>query len=381
MSELAPELKSIKVSPDKLILDPNNPRLISRDEDRRIESEALDLLDQTINQMRGKDFKVDDIENSIKQNGWIPVDFIFVKKLDDQGRYLVLEGNRRVTAIRNLRNHEDTKPELKEILNMIEVMEIIDDLPEDKLRKKITYLLGVRHHGSLKPWTPFAQAYNIYLRYLEVTKLNKDDFKWDKKAGQHIADALSVDSKDVLKRLKVYRAMEQIGNIHKIRESEAQGGGIKDRYYSVISEVLVSPKAYLKEYIHQDPITFLLDDESLERIINLCHFEYNKRNGSPINEPGEWRSLEKILADQDVDKRKEMLRKVEEDKSQPSIVWAERSVELQKLQWDKWLNKVNTVLSRVNLGDDLQSDKAAVVTQRLLNLIQSLDERDQKQEI
>ena len=80
MSELAPKLKPIKVSPEKLIVDPNNPRLISRDEDRRDESEALDLLDQTLNQMRLKEFKVDDIENSIKQNGWVPVDFIFVKK-------------------------------------------------------------------------------------------------------------------------------------------------------------------------------------------------------------------------------------------------------------------------------------------------------------
>lgn len=379
MSELAPKLKPIKVSPEKLILDPNNPRLISRDEDIRVESEALDLLDQTINQMRQKDFKVDEIENSIKQNGWVPIDFIFVKKLDDQGRYLVLEGNRRVTAIRNLRNYKDTDQKLKESLNVIEVMEIIDDLPKDQLRKKIMYLLGVRHHGSLKPWTPFAQAHNIYLRYIEISKMNSEGFIWDKKVGQQIADALSVDLNDVLKRLKVYRVMEQIGNDEKIKESETNGnnGGIKDRYYSVIAEAIVQPKKYLKDYIHQDQTNFLLDDKSLDRIINLCHFEHSKRNGSPINDPTEWRSLEKILADQDEDKRIEMLRKVEEDKAPPSIVWAERSVELQKLQWDKWLSKVNTVLSRVNLGDDLQSEEAKVVTQRLLNILHSLDEKDQ----
>ncbi len=376
MSELAPKLKPIKVSPEKLILDPNNPRLISRDEDRRVESEAIDLLDQTINQMRQKDFKVYEIENSIKQNGWVPVDFIFVKKLDNQGRYLVLEGNRRVTAIRNLRNDDNTNLDLKKSLNLIEVMEITDNLPKEQLRKKIMYLLGVRHHGSLKPWTPFAQAHNIYLRYLELSESSGDGFKWNKKVGQHIADALSVDLKDVFKRLKVYKAMEQIGNSEEIMKSEDNGGGIKDRYYSVISEVLVQQKPFLKEYIHQDQKSFLLDDVSLGRIINLCHFEYKKRNGSPINEPSEWRSLEKILADKDEEKRTKMLQQVEEDKTQPSIVWAKRSVELQKLQWDKWLNKVNTVLSRVNLGDDLQSTEAEIVTKRLLSLLDDLGKRD-----
>ena len=249
MSDLAPELRQIEVSPEKLILDPNNPRLIARDEDKRNESEALDLLDQTAQQMRNKVFKVDEIENSIKQNGWVPVDFIFVKKLDKEGRYLVLEGNRRVTAIRNLRSKEDTDPALKKMLGKIEVMEITDDIPEDELKKKIMYLLGVRHHGSLKKWTPFAQAHNIYLRFLELSGSSRDDFKWSKDTGQKIADALSIGIEEVEKRLKVYRAMEQIGNSDQIKKSETSGGGIKDRYYSVIGEVLFSSKKALKEYI------------------------------------------------------------------------------------------------------------------------------------
>ena len=377
MSELAPELEQINVAPEKLILDPNNPRLISRDEDRRIESEALDLFDQTINRMRESDFKVDEIENSIKQNGWVPVDYIFVKKLDEEGRYLVLEGNRRVTAIRNIRMSDDVDSNLRESFNTIEVMEIVDDIPEDQLRKKIMYLLGVRHHGSLKKWSPFAQAHNIYLRFLELSKIEKSEFSWDENYGQKIADALSIDLKEVFERLKVYRAMEQIGSNEKIKKSEDEGG-IKDRYYSVIKEVLFSSKKKLKEYISQDATNFLLDKESLDRIINLCHFENKNRNGSPINEPAEWRSLAKILADANDEKREVMMHKVEFEKQRPSDVWAQRSVELQKLQWDKWLIKVNTVMSRVNLGDDMQSDDARNVTSRLLRLISSLEERDQK---
>ena len=65
MSELAPHLRQIEVSPEKLILDPNNPRLISRDEDKRNESEAVDLNAETMVKMKSTDFKIDDIENSI----------------------------------------------------------------------------------------------------------------------------------------------------------------------------------------------------------------------------------------------------------------------------------------------------------------------------
>lgn len=376
MSELAPHLRQIEVSPEKLILDPNNPRLISRDEDKRNESEAVDLNAETMVKMKSTDFKIDDIENSIKQNGWVPIDFIFVKKLDEEGRYLVLEGNRRVTAIRNLRGYDDTSPELKKSLDKIEVMEITDQIPEEELRKKIMYLLGVRHHGSLKKWSPFAQAHNIYLRFLELSKLNRNDFIWDKGIGHQIADALSIDLKEVESRLRVYRAMEQIGNLDKIRKSEPEGG-IKDRYYSVIGEILFSTKKALKAYIYQDSATFLLDDDSLERITNLCHFDVSKRAGAPINNPHEWRKLSNILEDPDEEKREEMLHKVEVDKERPSDVWAARSVELQKQRWDKWLEKVTAVLSRVNLGDDLQSVEAREVTERLLALIGLLEEKDQ----
>ena len=46
------------------------------------------------------------------------------------------------------------------------------------------------------------------------------------------------------------------------------------------------------------------------------------------------------------------------DKIKPSVAWAKRAAELQTLQWDKWLNKVNSVIREVKIGDDLTSDAA-----------------------
>ena len=173
IKSLAPKLKKIKVAADKLILDPNNPRLTTRKEDIFDEKDFLgmDLAGITVKKMRGpkdKDtYKIEELEKSIKQNGWLPVDFIFVKKHSDDVHYIVLEGNRRITAIRSILADEEAEQHLKNTLENIEVMEVID---KEDLDRKISYLLGVRHHGSLVKWTPFAQANNIFTRYLEMNR-------------------------------------------------------------------------------------------------------------------------------------------------------------------------------------------------------------------
>jgi hypothetical protein len=322
---------------------------------------------------KGKEiYKVKDLENSIKQNGWWPIDFIFVKQLDSDGRYLVLEGNRRVTAIRNLREKDETAPELKKSLDNIDVMEIIDDCPVDQLQKKITYLLGVRHHGALKKWSPFAQAHNIYRRYLELTNMTHENFEFNYEQGCRIADALSINCDEVENRLKVYRAMEQLGQLPEVKNSD---GGMKDRYYSVCAEVLTTKNKIIKKYIQQDNKSFLLDDKSINRMNDLCHFDQKGRAGAPINNPQEWRKLSNILKDDDEDKKKSMIEEVIIDKIKPSVVWAKRAAELQTLQWDKWLNKVNSVIREVKIGDDLTSDAAKDVTMRLINIIECLEKQ------
>jgi len=382
MTNFIPQLKQLKISPDKLVLDPNNPRLITREEDTYKKEQALDLMDNTISKMRDADgndkYKIKELENSIKENGWWPIDFVFVKKCGSDERYLVLEGNRRVTAIKNLRNDRDTDIKLIEELDFIDVMEITDDIEEKDLQKKVTYLLGVRHHGSLKKWTPFAQANNIYNRYLEMAEQTSEDFTWDKEIGQDVADALSITIDDVKGRLQVYRAMEQLAGLREIKESINNGGGMKDRYYSVCSEVLLSGNKQLRDYIDKDTSNYYLDDDSLHKMNNLCHFDQPDRKDSPINNPLEWRKLSNILKEDDLDRKQQMLNEVEVNKRKPSEVWAVRAAELQKMVWDKWLNKVHSILKKVTFGDDLSSDAAKEAIERLIALVDTLDTKDKK---
>lgn len=372
---LAPKLRKRVVPSGKLILDPNNPRLVTRDEDCHDEVDYPDgnLQDTVIGKLRGDEYRIKELESSIRQNGWLPVDFIFVRQHSDGEHYVVLEGNRRVTAIRDILSDETADEDLRRSLKAIDVMEILDDLPPEELRRKISYLLGVRHHGSLVKWTPFAQADNIYSRYIEASAQDWESFTWDTAYGQQVADALSISLQEVEERLRTYRAMRQIGNVPEVENSQ---GEMKDRCYSVCAELLLRKTRKVNEYIPQDPVTFLLDDEGVRRFDNLCHFSEPNRDGAPIRNPQEWRKFENILREEDDERREQMLHEVEVEKRCPSDVWAERAAELQKLQWDKWLLKVNAILKAVTLADDLESEEAKAVVRRLVQLIKELDQRD-----
>ena len=168
--DLTPKLRMIQVKPGNLIPDQNNPRFMTHEKDLLPVDDAVTNCDNTLTKMRNSSYQIQELKNSIQKNGWIPVDKIFVRKLkDEKGKYLVLEGNRRITAVRDLLQNDDLDENIRQSLETITVAEIVDNLPDDAIRRKINYLLGVRHHGSLKPWSAFAQATDIHKRYLRVS--------------------------------------------------------------------------------------------------------------------------------------------------------------------------------------------------------------------
>jgi hypothetical protein len=397
MSELLPKLNRRKVDPQKkLYLDPNNPRFITRDEDRIDEKRFLDsdVITKTQEKMLGTgmkgkpndEFNIEEIKQSILANGWNPVDSIFVRRFhEDDERYVVIEGNRRVTAIKQLLDSEDTPTEVREQLNEIEVMEVLDKVAtgrnrEKSLReieKKISYLLGVRHHGSLKKWSPFAQAASIYEKYLRIAEQDEESFIWLEHKATEIGKTLTMQTKEVKERLQTYRCMKQIGSHETVRASEQNGGGIKDHHYSVAKEVLQARETELRQYISQDPESFLLDDSSLDRLLNLCHFDRKNREGSPINNPQQWRFLGKILKDDDENARTQNLHRVEVLKEKPEDVWSEREAELLTPEWAGWLEGVSRLFQDLPFQkfDPSDTEQREVMT-KLVRIIETLSGND-----
>ena len=111
-----------------LLLDPNNYRFQAdedfvRADDARAHEETVQ--DRAYNRLRREDLAA--LKNSILTNGFLPFERLVVRRYTPaEGKYLVLEGNRRVAALRWIeRDHEagvSVPAELVETLNGIPVI-------------------------------------------------------------------------------------------------------------------------------------------------------------------------------------------------------------------------------------------------------------------
>lgn len=378
MLEFVPKLRAIQVDPMKLLLDPNNPRFVSSKEERVSEDKIAHpgVVSATAKKMfpskNDDPYRIVELMQSIETNGWQPVDSIFVRKHEKEDAHVVLEGNRRVTAVQQLLGDKGLPASIRADLAKIEVMEVMGERDPEALERQVSYLLGVRHHGSLKRWSPFAQACNVLECFMEKAGLKDgDEFHWDKRVGRQVAEALSIPltgRRSVEERLSVLQAMKSVADLPNVGPSN-----LKDRYFSLFAELLARRGQKLGEYIKQDPKTFRFDEDSAKKIEKLCCFSVPKREGAPIVNPQEWRPLNEILKDKDESKREMNLRRVEEGKERPSVVWAQRQEELKKLEWSMWLEKVHAVIKKVQLGQINTDDQEMRKTvSRLIDVLDQL---------
>ena len=104
---LVPRSRPIKVKFEYLVLDPNNPRFTTSNVDRIEEENILeqDLTGRTYSRLFGNSdiYRISELVRSIRQNKWDPIDSMYVRKIKgDRRHFVVLEGNRRLAAIREI---------------------------------------------------------------------------------------------------------------------------------------------------------------------------------------------------------------------------------------------------------------------------------------
>ncbi len=147
------------VEVDKLLLDAENPRLASGLGGDSQE----DLLKVLWTEMA-----VDEVALSIAANGFFPEENLFVirqnpkEKEERRKRYIVVEGNRRLAAVRLLRDEK-----LKERIRATDLPKItakanaaLDRLPVAiyDSREDLWEYFGFRHINGPKPWDSFSKA-------------------------------------------------------------------------------------------------------------------------------------------------------------------------------------------------------------------------------
>lgn len=186
-------LDSTAVPFDRIFLDPNNPRIAEENPPgyehakKLFDVEQQESLEQRVRQVYTG---VENLQESIVKQGWIPIDPIIVwEHPKKKGYYIVVEGNTRTVALRYLRGERlererkllerlqgagnmarhvvQTQEKLVESLEAIvkatdklSVFPFAAETPEE-LEKKLPRLLGVRHIAHAQQWQPYAT--NLYI--------------------------------------------------------------------------------------------------------------------------------------------------------------------------------------------------------------------------
>jgi len=240
------KLKKVTVSISKLLLDPNNPRFadisdeslnipVSRFTEEEVQKHAYE-------KMMNPKFDVLSLANSIETVGFLPVDNIVARELDSDD-YVVIEGNRRTTAIKYIiRQFDLGQNMLKQTqIDAISAMDIlVVDNMEDDQESIGKIIQGIRNVAGIKEWDAYQKAQFIS----EMLDKGKEPGTISKMIGMSV--------RDINRYYKTYSVMAQF------RVDEEYGSKWKHSYFSHFDEILRRPM--LREYFGWDDEHYRFDN-------------------------------------------------------------------------------------------------------------------------
>lgn len=175
---------------DLLRLWPENPRLDPDEKHISLQDYAVDLISE--NGEKDSFFKLID---SIASDGFIPADPIVVWKSEENKKYYVAEGNRRVLALKLLRTPDKSPRSIRSYIR--KKSELIDRNDIEKIRvcvapslEQTEWYINQRHANSSlqRPWSRLqqqrwiAELYDKYSGDVDkvsaITKLNKGQLEY-----------------------------------------------------------------------------------------------------------------------------------------------------------------------------------------------------------
>ncbi len=159
------DLEPRRLSVDHLYLDPNNPRFAKRKgvtpsakfTDAAVQETAMSTIFPE---------GVPELARSILRNGFLPLDRIVVREIPEaSGSFVVVEGNRRLCALRTLAawidGDEIDADDLSEsyLTSLRDSIREIEVLVYTGTESDVAWILqGVRHLSGIKDWSPAQKA-------------------------------------------------------------------------------------------------------------------------------------------------------------------------------------------------------------------------------
>jgi len=173
------------LSVDLLDFDSTNPRfggLMDRKSQEHIQQE-----------MMKEPYYAFELVDSFLKNGFIDYEPLVVKRVAD--RYLVIEGNRRLAAIREILGHQDRYKGRIEDLKTIPAL-VFPERPDKEQQSEMRIYLGVRHLIGFREWPSLSKA-----RFLD--RLSQDEGGLDR-----VLKELRITKTQVRRFLVPYRLLK-----------------------------------------------------------------------------------------------------------------------------------------------------------------------------
>ncbi len=302
----------IRVPLDSLYLDPNNPRLASVEKagyhdpgrlfDERLQTQLEVRMRNSYKGLKG-------LMHSIVNVGWIPVDAMLVwEHPNAPGKYVVVEGNARTTALRSIRRDHDRElkrlakargrdlpaemavvQELEESVEAlgrvvaatreVEVYPVAAKGPEDLFRS-LPRLLGVRHISHAQQWKPYATNVYIYSLYKQIFEENHADerFRLEEPLLREAGALVSLNSFKVRRAVQAVVAFNRFRAAYEDRMPEGERLGEMDQNYFLY---LFEPGHVREQFGLKDSDLWM--DRDMEEVLFRWAFSRPREQGENRN--------------------------------------------------------------------------------------------------
>lgn len=282
------QLRDITVSPDVLLLDPKNPRIVLK-VDKKVDYTLQELAspevqDYILSVVDKAEFHVADLIKSIGQTGFLDHgNRMILERVDGTGKYLVLEGNRRLTAIKHLLNNPSVLSErVLESLRSIRAHELVLTDVDTHNREEIIFkLLGMLHLKGQLEWGAMERAYYIYKAYMfELEKYWEfEEPFYNASCSLTCGETFNMKPQEIKYELATFLVYLQL---------QEQGYAVIEEHYTLIN-MAVRTQGINRDYFGLDWYTLQFSFDGLERFSDLCLEEER-----PVHNPGDFKKVVKV---------------------------------------------------------------------------------------
>lgn len=197
------DLRLDQLEQENLLLDPNNYRFQDLDDfvyaaESRCHEETVQS--KTLQRIRA-DSSLLNLKKSILRNGFIEVERLVVRPYPHvEDRWVVIEGNRRLAAVRWILDDYDAGAEISEsVLGSIRKLPVAiaeEEGPDEIFRAS---LMGIRHVSGIDEWGGYQRA--------KLIAVMRDGLGLE--AGE-VAERLGLSTHEVNRRYRAFKALEQM---------------------------------------------------------------------------------------------------------------------------------------------------------------------------